>query len=171
MTSFHNPYNFVPALPRGTSGELGDREPVGHHAYLCNYWSGSISIKLKTKTPLLISDTLKPGDEADNGHKTYDLRMIDGKPYLSPTSIKGMLRAAYEAVTNSRLSVFVGHDDRLAYRMSTKWVFAWFRLELKATRLDFSPAFLTFVEMVVLMVKCMRLGYQGTVGERLALMQ
>ncbi|HLO88054.1 MAG TPA: hypothetical protein VK203_24045, partial [Nostocaceae cyanobacterium] len=27
---FHNPYNFVPALPRNIKGELGDRPPCGH---------------------------------------------------------------------------------------------------------------------------------------------
>jgi CRISPR-associated protein (TIGR03986 family) len=121
VTNFHNPYNFVPALPRDSvQGELGDREPVGHHAYLDNYWSGTIVVNLTTKTPLLIPDALNPKDENEKGHKTYDLRMLDDLPYLPPTSIKGMLRSAYEAVTNSRLSVFVGHTDRLAYRMSTK---------------------------------------------------
>jgi CRISPR-associated protein (TIGR03986 family) len=121
VTDFHNPYNFVPALPRNSvKGELGDREPCGHHAYLDNHWSGTITVNLTTKTPLLIPDALKPGDEDGTGHKTYDLRKLNGMPYLPPTSIKGMLRAAYEAVTNSRLSVFVGHGDRLAYRMSTK---------------------------------------------------
>jgi CRISPR-associated protein (TIGR03986 family) len=117
VTDFHNPYNFVPALPRNSvEGELGDREPCGHHAYLDDHWSGTITVNLTTKTPLLIPDALKPEDEDGNGHKTHDLRTLNGMPYLPPTSIKGMLRAAYEAVTNSRLSVFVGHGDRLAYR-------------------------------------------------------
>jgi len=116
VTHFHNPYNFVPALPRDSAkGGLEDRKPVGHHAYLNDHWSGTIAVKLTTKTPLLIPDALKPGDEDENGHKTFDLRKFCDLPYLPPTSIKGMLRAAYEAVTNSRLSVFVGHGDRLAY--------------------------------------------------------
>lgn len=118
MTHFHNPYNFVPALPRtSVKGELGDRQPVGHHAYLDNCWTGTIAVKLTTKTPLLIPDALQPGDERE-GHKTYGLRKLDDLPYLPPTSIKGMLRSAYEAVTNSRLSVFVGHEKRLFYRMN-----------------------------------------------------
>jgi CRISPR-associated protein (TIGR03986 family) len=41
-------------------------------------------------------------------------------PYLAPTSIKGMLRAAYEAITNSRMGIFHGHNDRLAYRMEAR---------------------------------------------------
>jgi CRISPR-associated protein (TIGR03986 family) len=72
---------------------------------------------LTTKTPLLIPDAANL-KEGNNHHKTYPIRVgADGKPYLPPTSIKGMLRSAYEAVTNSRLSIFEKHEDRLAYRM------------------------------------------------------
>ncbi len=114
---FHNPYNFVPALPRDqVAGELGDRQPSGHSSYLPEHWSGRISVKLTTVTPLLIPDAAEMAD--DDGHKTYPVRLgTDCKPYLPPTSIKGMLRSAYEAVTNSRLSVFEKHDARLAYRI------------------------------------------------------
>lgn len=122
---FHNPYNFVPALPRdhlpkfdpkNPRRELNDAPPVGHGRYLLDYWSGRISVKLTTVTPLLIPDAAEMTD--NDGHKTYPIRLgADGKPYLPPTSIKGMLRSAYEAVTNSRLSIFQGHNDRLFYRM------------------------------------------------------
>ncbi|MBW4671575.1 MAG: TIGR03986 family CRISPR-associated RAMP protein [Cyanomargarita calcarea GSE-NOS-MK-12-04C] len=116
---FHNPYNFVPALPRNTdkiqNGELGDRTPYGHGSYQDDLWSGKISVTLTVATPLLIPDA---ANATGNEHKIYPIRTdIDGKPYLPPTSIKGMLRSAYEAVTNSRLSVFEKHEDRLAYRM------------------------------------------------------
>jgi CRISPR-associated protein (TIGR03986 family) len=116
---FHNPYNFVPALPRNTdkiqNSELGDRTPSGHGSYQDDLWSGKISVTLTVATPLLIPDA---ANATGNEHKTYPIRTgLDGKPYLPPTSIKGMLRSAYEAVTNSRLSVFEKHEDRLAYRM------------------------------------------------------
>ncbi|GCL38366.1 hypothetical protein SR1949_34800 [Sphaerospermopsis reniformis] len=121
---FHNPYNFVPAPPRNTEkvqkSELGDRTPCFHGSYLDNYWSGKICVTLTTVTPLLIPDAANLTEDG-KGHKTYPIRVdADGKPYLPPTSIKGMLRSAYEAVTNSRLSIFVKHEDRLAFRMSTK---------------------------------------------------
>jgi CRISPR-associated protein (TIGR03986 family) len=116
---FHNPYNFIPALPRLINHpDLGDHHPIGHGTYQADRWSGRIAVKLTTVTPLLIPDAAKAiGDE----HKTYPLRVdAAGKPYLPPTSIKGMLRSAYEAVTNSRLSVFEkDHENRLAYRMPT----------------------------------------------------
>jgi CRISPR-associated protein (TIGR03986 family) len=118
--NFHNPYNFVPALPRdGVTGELGDSTPAGHSFYHPDKISGRIAVKLTTVTPLLIPDASK--EEINNNHKTYPVRIgTDGKPYLPATSIKGMLRTAYEAVTNSRLAVFEDHDSRLAYRMPAK---------------------------------------------------
>ncbi|MUG95758.1 TIGR03986 family CRISPR-associated RAMP protein [Scytonema sp. UIC 10036] len=138
---FHNPYNFIPALPRhhlqkfqedNPGWELGDRNPSGHESYQDKLWSGKISVTLTTVTPLLIPDAanLKELTEGEKkGHKIYrvrlDPRYLDRqgkpyKPYLPPTSIKGMLRSAYEAVTNSRLSVFGKHENRLAYRMPAK---------------------------------------------------
>jgi len=141
---FHNPYNFVPALPRDhlprfiakeldreLISELGDGYPSGHGSYRDGFWSGKISVSLTTVTPLLIPDAANLTETADGnsqGHKTYPIRLdpryldANGKPYLPylpPTSIKGMLRSAYEAVTNSRLSIFVKHEDPLAFRMST----------------------------------------------------
>jgi CRISPR-associated protein (TIGR03986 family) len=97
---------------------LGDRKPKGHGCYHKDYWSGRISVRLTTVTPLLIPDAAEMTED-NNGHKTYPIRLdANGKPYLPPTSIKGMLRSVYEAVTNSRLSVFEKHDKLLAYRMS-----------------------------------------------------
>lgn len=121
--NFHNPYNFIPALDRKTDDEkLGDcPKPVGHGCYHLDRWTGRIAVKLTTVTPLLIPDASEMSHDEESQHSTYPLRLgVDGKPYLPPTSLKGMLRSAYEAVTNSRLSVFFKHDRRLAYRMSAK---------------------------------------------------
>jgi len=109
--SFHNPYNFVPALPRdGITGELGDHKPFGHHVLHSNRYTGAIRVKMTVQTPLLVPDAARAEDYPDD-HKSFPIRVdADGKPYISPTSIKGMLRSAYEAVTNSRLAVFPGHE-------------------------------------------------------------
>ncbi len=115
---FHNPYNFVPAPPRETGTEpLGDGPPVGHDSYKKGYVTGKIRVRLTVETPLLIPDAAAANSD-QHAHKTFPVRVgADGKPYLPPTSIKGMLRSAYEAVMNSRLAVFEGHEERLAYRM------------------------------------------------------
>jgi CRISPR-associated protein (TIGR03986 family) len=114
---FHNPYNFIPAPPRPTdAADLGDAEPIGHDRYHEGRWSGRLEVRLTTVTPLLIPDASR-GREHD-GHKTVPVRVDgEGRPYLPPTSVKGMLRAAFEAATNSRLGVFNGHDVPLAFRM------------------------------------------------------
>lgn len=118
---FHNPYNFVPALPRNkANNDLGDHKPVGHHAYHNDHYSGWIEVELTTKTPLLMPDAAQVSTNKDD-HKTLPVRVdANGTPYLSPTSIKGMLRSAYETVTNSRFGVFDKHEDRLAYRMEAR---------------------------------------------------
>jgi CRISPR-associated protein (TIGR03986 family) len=125
--AFHNPYNFIPAPPRNTdkvkNSGLGDRPPAGHDRYYPNLYSGRLRAKMTVVTPLLLPDAarVKITDQGKTEHKSYPVRVdIKGNPYIEPTAIKGMLRSAYEAITNSRLSVFSGHNDRLAYRMPAK---------------------------------------------------
>ena len=123
---FHNPYTFVPTPPRDKIGAgefAGDFNPLEHpcgkehnldHASLKpNLWTGHIPIKLTTVTPLV----LLKGDGEDRStdtHQTYDV--LD---YLPETSLRGMLRNAYEVATNSRYACF-SNDDRLAYRMAPR---------------------------------------------------
>jgi CRISPR-associated protein (TIGR03986 family) len=116
---FHNPYNFVPTPPRKQSDlGLDDNTPVGHSCYLPNLWSGRITVSLTTKTPLLLPDAQNMSEDGKR-HKTYSTRLVDKKPYLAPTSLKGMLRSAYESVTNSRMSIFSNQGDSLAFRLNT----------------------------------------------------
>lgn len=122
QSQFHNPYNFVPALPRDERvrrGPLGDEEPAGHDRYHSNRYTGRLPVTLTAITPLLSLDASRVTitGPSDTAHKTYPIFIgSDEKPQLQPTSVKGMLRSAYEAVTNSRLSVFVKHEERLAFR-------------------------------------------------------
>lgn len=122
--AFHNPYNFVPAPSRQAGpaklGELADLPPAGHHRLHQNRWTGRIELTLETATPLLLHDAARATRDK-NGHGYFPARVApDGKPTLARTSFKGMLRAAYEAVTNSRFGVFHGHDGRLAYRFAAE---------------------------------------------------
>ena len=116
---FHNPYGFIPAPPRNDQHEtLGDKQPAGHDRYKADHWSGCIEVCLTTETPLLVLDAAKAQRDAPTkGHNIFPTRIgVDGSPYIPPTSIKGMLRSAFEAVTNSRISVLAEHDRRLAFR-------------------------------------------------------
>lgn len=116
---FHNPYNFIPAIPRDVSHpDFGDHEPSGHDRYISDKFSGKLTVKMIVETPLVVLDTARV--EVQGDHKKFPVRIENDKPFINPTSVKGMLRSAYEAVTNSRMSVFTKHEDKLAFRMNPK---------------------------------------------------
>lgn len=135
---FHNPYNFVPAPSRDVvDPELGDHVPAGHDRYHAEKYTGKLRVRMQIETPLLLLDTTRMHYDENKEHKSYPVRLrplldksgnvvtnSSGKvievPDINPTAIKGMLRSAYEAVTNSRLSVFKEHDERLAFRAEVK---------------------------------------------------
>lgn len=119
---FHNPYNFVPTPPRNTSDpDLGDYPSVAQDSFDPARFTGRIRVRMIAQTPLLIPDT-ENARESGNGHKTFPLRLdADGKPAIPASSIRGMLRSAYEAVTNSRFARFSpALRNRLAYRMDAR---------------------------------------------------
>jgi len=124
---FHNPYNFVPAPSRAVlkaESPLADHGSAGHDSYKDGLWSGRIRVKMTTETPLLMIDAAKKdGSLGDEGHFTYDMRRDPAnpeKPLIPRRALKGMLRSAYESVTNSRFSVFRGHSRRLGYHMESR---------------------------------------------------
>lgn len=118
---FVNPYTFLPATPRTAPPHgLADGPPPPCDRLHDDRVTGQLPVRLTVVTPLLLLDPARaehadPAD--DNSHATYPVLCRDGRPHLPATAVKGMLRAAYEAVTNSRMGVFSGHDDRLATRM------------------------------------------------------
>ncbi len=116
---FLNPYTFVPAFPReGLPEELGDGRPPDRGRLRAGCWTGRIGVRLTVETPLLLLDTArgKPPSKGESGHLVYPIRIRDGQPHLAPTTVKGMLRATYETVTNSRFGVFDKHDAPLGFR-------------------------------------------------------
>lgn len=117
---FLNPYNFVSIPDRAAlPEELHDGEPAGHDRYLPDRWTGSIPVTLTTLTPLLLPDHTQAAARSSGGAAPPPLPVRvdhDGRPLLSMSAVKGMLRSAYETITNSRLGVFTGHDGQLAIR-------------------------------------------------------
>ncbi len=115
---FINPYNFIRLIDRERPKEhlLGDAMPMPHDRYVG--LSGKIECTVTNQTPLFISDShasmTSPGDEGKL-HPSYRFFEYEGKPALPASSLRGMVRSVFEAVTNSCLSVFDG-DQHLEFR-------------------------------------------------------
>lgn len=118
---FFNPYNFVRWLerPKTVSPEtalLDCCAPPPHDRFLG--LTGYITCELTTVTPLFVSDSHGISAETIDGkeHYTYRFFEYDGKPAIPGSSLRGMVRSMFEAVTNSCFSVFEG-QKRLSYRL------------------------------------------------------
>jgi CRISPR-associated protein (TIGR03986 family) len=113
---FLNPYNFVRYLekPRPENRVLGDCPPPPHDRYLA--LTGTITCELEAVTPLFISDTHGVQSDPDHPeHKIYRFFQYDGQDAVPASSLRGAIRAVFEAVTNSCFAVFEG--PRLSYRL------------------------------------------------------
>lgn len=126
---FFNPYNFVSTPKRDLDDDvLGDARPIGHSRLEEGTLSGKLVIKMVAETPLLIPSSDVAVDKS--GHRSRKTRTTSGaadnageksQPFVAipSSSVKGMVRSAYEMITNSRYSVFTGHDNRLGMREAT----------------------------------------------------
>ena len=96
-----NPYTFV-----SLGGEV---KRVGHHP---GNLSGVIHCSMKNETSLALPDLPKaetepvktPKGKLDE-HKKAPFFKVDGKPVITGSEIKGVIRSAYETLSNSCLSV------------------------------------------------------------------
>lgn len=120
---FLNPYNFVrPLAVRHPEAEplLGSCKPPPHDRYLGN--TGRLKCRLTVQTPTFISDShaVEVKTVRENGkkkeHSIYRFFEYNDEPALPASSLRGMLRSVFEAVTNSCFSVFAGHK-RLSYHL------------------------------------------------------
>lgn len=109
---FLNPYTFVPVFPQAELPEvLRESRPLGHDRLHPGRWTGTIGVRLTVRTPLLLLDSARATPVPENkDHLIYPVLCRDNLPHLPATSLKGMLRSAYEAVTGSRFGVFDVHD-------------------------------------------------------------
>lgn len=105
---FLNPYNFVRNIekPRPECEILGNCSPPPHDRYAG--LSGKAICKAKAVTPLFISDS-HAITENDN-HKIYRFFQYDGEPMLPSSSLRGLIRALFEALTNS---CYVAFDESI----------------------------------------------------------
>lgn len=118
--AFHNPYNFVRTPDRTevlNDPFAGDHDPSdpkyqeNHSRYWAERYTGVIPVRLRTQTPLFITNP-ETRRLTENEHYIYDC--LDRIP---ATALKGMLSSAYEIITNSRYRVFGKQNfTKLKYR-------------------------------------------------------
>lgn len=123
---FINPYGFVPAPPRRVehkllgdrgSGTRPDHAPASHARYGDDLLSGVLRVRMTVKTPLLLRRHVESVPVDRGEHKIYEIRCTaSGEPDVHPSGVKGMLSAAFEAATNSRMRIF-DHNQPLTRRM------------------------------------------------------
>jgi len=95
---FINPYNFVPL--QETCLQNIDAEKNNSKAH-----SGFLKCEMETYTPLAIPDTADRTEDAQvSKHYNYPFLSINDKPVVPGSSIRGVIRSAYETLTNSCLS-------------------------------------------------------------------
>lgn len=90
---FINPYNFV-----SLGSEVERTEPTD------GTLTGKIKVSLIVKTPLAIPDAEKCTTDSI-GHKTFPFFRVGDKPVIPGSQLRGMIRNAYETLSNSCFSV------------------------------------------------------------------
>lgn len=108
---FLNPYNFVRALPDVQHGTplLGRCPPPPHDRYVG--LTGRLTCELTAVTPLFTGNS-EGIDEIAGADKHYRVTFFryGGQPAIPATSLRGPIRAVFEAATNSCFAVFAAHQ-------------------------------------------------------------
>lgn len=136
---FLNPYVMIPTFDRTRPEVLnheawGDSPGPGHNRLKQGYLRGVLRVEATAKSPLLLLD-----QSAAHREEVLKVRRgPDNEPILDPSSLKGVIRSAFEAVTNSRFGIFGQHETRLAIRQPADSA-----LRLKIGRVTRTPDELT----------------------------
>ncbi|MBE9067530.1 CRISPR-associated protein [Leptolyngbya cf. ectocarpi LEGE 11479] len=101
------PYELVP-FPRQRPAL---KKPVGHHRYIDDGYHGTLHLTLKVKTALHVSTGITAMG-SDVGSRVPLIKTMtrsqDKQLIIQGSSLKGCVRAIYEAITNSTLAVVSG---------------------------------------------------------------
>ena len=94
--NFVNPYSFVAYNKAKVKKNINVE-----HRNLSSLHTGYLSCRVITKTPLAIPDTAARTLSDVDGHYNYPFMKINDKKTIPGSSIRGVIRSAYEAVTDS----------------------------------------------------------------------
>ncbi len=120
MPAFHNPYNFVPNPDRSelAKRDFDDMLPIGHSALVEGTFRGCLSVGMSVANRLLLLDASRSSVDG-NGHASLPLRMVNHAPFVPPSSIRGMMRSAFEIATLSSYGVLTSGQP-VRYRIPGK---------------------------------------------------
>jgi CRISPR-associated protein (TIGR03986 family) len=111
MTQYHNPYHFVPVVadPRPDDLAVADFEDllvnhVRHDKYVDGTYSGRLICRLKTETPIFVGAN-RTKDATDRTPAEVVPFLLDKKPAIPASSLRGLISSVAEAASNSALRV------------------------------------------------------------------
>ncbi|NNV06834.1 TIGR03986 family CRISPR-associated RAMP protein [Geobacillus sp. C56-T2] len=112
---FYNPYNFVRWSPPAKQETELARGPAPRLLEL-NGYTGVIVCRLKTLSPLFIKGNIV--SKTNQNHETYEFFKSHGRHVIPGSSLRGMIRSVFEAVTNSTYTVLneAKENEPLFYR-------------------------------------------------------
>ena len=119
--SFHYPKHFIPvkkaSMKRISRKEFEERSlhSLTHARYLDACYSGEIICRLTTETPAFVGGNQEQAPDKNNYNKAEHF-MLNGKPAIPGSTLRGMISSLAEAASNSAMRVL---DNRsLSYRKS-----------------------------------------------------
>lgn len=108
--TFVNPYNFIPInIDTDSTKEFEDSKE--------GLLSGRIDCSIYTKTPVIVPDISEGKEDSEcKGHMKYGFYSIDNKYAIPGSSIRGVVRSVYEALTDSCMTGARSADQLSARR-------------------------------------------------------
>jgi hypothetical protein len=119
MSTFHNPYHFVPVKKEGRVGDLdaqsfpATRKQATHDRYVPETYSGRIICRLTTEAPTFVGGqrTKEATAAAPAEVRHFEL---DGLPSIPASTLRGLISSIAEAASNSALRAL--GDAKYSYR-------------------------------------------------------
>ena len=130
MSTFHHAYNGIPTL---RNNEPFFKDHLNRESY-----SGTLKLTIETKTPLITAsrdanDRLVVPSASGNP----DGATTDQDAMIPVTSLKGILSAAYEEVTQSRFRVFDNDERQAQFRYTTDHPQRWQKNDIRRWKTGF----------------------------------
>jgi cold shock CspA family protein/CRISPR/Cas system CSM-associated protein Csm3 (group 7 of RAMP superfamily) len=114
--SIYNPYYFIPP---GKNQPVRTDSPFSHAvlSLSSDRFTGILTCRLKTRTPLLLPDTENPETET-NGHTKYPFFRLGNTEMIPGSGIRSVVSQVYETLTDSCFRV-MNQKRTLSWRMDT----------------------------------------------------